>query len=154
MDIKKVLVISLVLIMIVLSSSIVSAGWFDNGVNVNGIEFNLPDGYKEAEGNNFADNYLSMGYKGETGIYEDENGNLIWISVLNENPEGTELSLDDIVVSATDFEDLKNNTEIAGKTGISYKFSTPSQNAFVYVEDGKLIDIRVPDGVNFEDIIK
>lgn len=153
MNMKKIMLFSAILIIAISSLSIVSAGWFDSGVSVNGIDFNLPDGYKEVEGNNYVDNYLSMGYKGESGVYEDDNGHIIWISVLDKNSEGKAVSFGDMVVSSTDFKNLKNTT-ISGKTGTSYEYSSPTQKAFVYVEGDKLVDIRVPGSVNFEDIIK
>ena len=155
MDFKRTLMISLLLITILALASTVSAGLFDGSAAVNGVKFNIPDGFYERGNDNVADNYLNMGYNGECGVYRDDLGNMIYIDVLDQNPEGTALSLSDVIYPAFDFYDLDNTADIAGKRGISYKYNTTFgvMKAFVYLENGKLIDIQVPDSVNFEDII-
>ena len=50
MDKKRILLISLVVVMIASSLTIVSAGWFDNFVEADTFKFEKPDGYSGSGG--------------------------------------------------------------------------------------------------------
>ena len=153
---KKIFVLLAILIILCSSICAVSAGWFDNKITVNGMDFNIPEGYEEGSSGPSANKYLILGYTGEYKICHDKGnnyGNEIWITVIDKNPNGTTLSLSDAVFPEK-FRDLKNDT-IGNKTGISYKSSSfPYTKTFVYIVNGKLIEIMVPTDVNIEDIIR
>ena len=53
MDIKRILLVSLVVVMIASSLTIVSAGWFDNFVEADTFKFEKPDGYSGSGGEGF-----------------------------------------------------------------------------------------------------
>ena len=167
MDIKNIVYISLVVAVIVFSASVVSAGWFDSTVEVDGIKFNIPSGYDEGDSSdnsiqryieNEADDYEN--YTVETKVFEKDTDDpehpglahyphYIVISVISDSDD---LSLED-VNNYTDYHDKTVNN----KNGLENKSDSSKLGfeEFYYVDNGKLIKIYLydPDGIEFENII-
>jgi hypothetical protein len=161
MNIKNIVFVSLVLLVIFSSLSMISAGLFDFGpqtVDIDGVNFTIPEGYEEIEPNNFnvetvddiSEDYKD--FKVDTKVFEktedspDHSGMAVIchdviVSVISDSKD---LTLDD-VVDGSDFE----KTTIGDKSGLL------SEGSFYYVEDGKLVNIIFlnADDLKHEDII-
>lgn len=161
---KKRIILILIIVLISLSClSVVNAGLTGNTINVKGIDFNIPGGWKEGDlAFSVYDTYdaKTVQYQGEI-----DKTTRIFITVAEKSPSGHSLSLSDADIPDS-HTNLKNTT-IAGKTGMTYDDSgmydgggpgTESKfqeiHGFVYMDHGKLVDIRIPRDMSFEEIIK
>lgn len=147
MNIKRILLISFVVLAILASFTVVSAGLFDSGkTTVNGIEFNV-DGFKESS---LSDKELSERYPAiivsndsnvESKAFKDDNagsrGNLV-IRVYD-NPNEN-LSLSNIKFQSISNDLEKDNWTNANKEGIRARIGEIEE--FAYIQDGKLVVLR------------
>ena len=153
MNLRRILLISVVALAIICSCSIVCAGESPlNGwhtVNFDGFNFNIPNGYQEISPNesglHFAELNLSSGMNIEYKVFRNTNKNCVVISVLSGPNNLTLNNADDIYYSS--YGPFSNKT-VNGKPGLT----SQNNRTFLYVEDGKIICVH-PWNENIENII-
>ncbi|WP_407430902.1 hypothetical protein [Methanobrevibacter sp.] len=136
MNIKRILLISIVMLAILASFSVVSAGLFDSGkTTVNGIEFNV-DGFKDMGTDGLPPIIVSDGSNVETKCFNDDNGQHLTIRVYD-NPNKN-LSLSNITYQGVSSDSKPINSSHGGKDGIEVKGGHGIVE-FAYIQDGKLV---------------
>ena len=168
MNIKKILCISLVAVAIVFSLSVVSAGWFDSTIDVDGIQFNIPSGYDEGNTSDYSiERYIEgveedyENYSVDTKVFEKDTPDpqhpgvavyphYIVISVIS---DAEDLSLENV----TNYTELSDKT-VNNKEGLINSSDTSygkDLSEFYYVENGKLVRIYLydPGDIGLENII-
>ena len=150
MNIKKILIISIVLIAIASTISFVTAGGSDS-IEVNGINFNLGD-FKEAGSDSSVDSiFTSLGYNSENKIIKNGNDKKVVIQVV-ENSSG-DVPVDRVLMLKNANFEVSNKT-YGGKEGICLTNSNDRfSGIFGYADNGKLV-ILYGNPENFDDIIK
>ena len=159
MNIKKVLLFTVVLMIAISSLSIVSAGLFDFGqeniINVGGNQFNIPSDFKLVKN----DSWTNNGQNISQVLYK--NGEKQCIITVVENFTGTLPENSSVVLISGSYvvgagPVQINNTIVGLKAGKT--FSTASgvyvHHTFEYVENGKLIVITVPEETSFQVIMR
>ena len=110
------------------------------GTSVNGVSFNIPDGYK-------SDNYVTSQWENpnvknyEVKGYSNDYGDTIAIVV-------SDVSKNANIYSVTDGKPIT----IHGKEGVIQYFS--GKPVFMYIENGKYIGISAPDKSTINEIIR
>ena len=150
MNIKRILLISIALLVVLASFSVVSAGLFDFDNKIDGIEFNITM-FKNADGELPA-MVIVDGAHVEKKNYKDDDGDSLEIRVYS-NPNKN-LSLNDIIINS-DSKDLKvNNSTIRGYDCMEYVHKKDIE--VVYAKDGKLVVLHgrstsmVGDQISFD----
>lgn len=160
MNLKKVLLFTVLLMIAISSLSIVSAGLFNFGqeniVNVGGNQYNIPSDFKLERNDSWMDN----GEKINQVAYK--NGEEQCIITVVENFTGTLPSNNSAIFINGSYvvggvPPVQINDTIVGlKSGKT--FFTASgvyvHHTFEYVENGKLIVITVPEKMSFQEIIR
>ena len=165
---KKILIVGVVLLAICIFISAVSAeGWnfdfsssessntdggqvkLENGkLNLQGIDFTIPDGYKENE----SERKLADDAKQVT-----EGAKMSICSFLNGDKEITTKVYfsDKQFDKITPTDDNNEEKTIAGHEGVYYpnmfKDNTPT---FQFLKDGKIVEVNAPDDATLESVIK
>ena len=147
MNIKRLLLIFLILVAAVASLSIVSA---DNSVKVGGIDFNIPDGFSEDKAYAkdgikvlYADQFHTNGYMKEF----DNGGSNIGIRVMEFN------STDEVKkVYEFDKDRIGGTKSINGKDGV-YGETGDGFASFSFCKDKKYVIVSTNDESLFEKVI-
>lgn len=137
---KKILTLLLV-VAVATTVTFVSAA---ETVTVNGLEFNIPDGYSLTTDQFSVSAY---GQDGDSALLENTNGDAVLIGVLDNNDN---LNLGDID-SLSDSSGQHTNKTIAGHEGL---FKQGEKAVFIYLEDSKIVVISASDESSIETMIK
>ena len=163
MNIKKIVLIAVILMIAISSLSMVSAGWFDflnpGKTTVNGIEFNVT-GFKEFTsdaglGQGVLKKVIigSEGAHSEIKSFEDENGNSLVICVYD-NPNKN-LTLDKIQFNGVSSNVKIKNATNGGKDGLYLSIPSDAHHSaseFAYIEDGKLVVLHIEQSKSSKNI--
>lgn len=145
MNLKRVLLISLILIALAASLTVVSA---DKAIKIDGVNFNIPDGFEENKSSSvdgieltYANEYDAKGYG---KLFSDGNDEII-IMILE--PES---------VSADDLNEFDVSRGCTSKTinGIEGLYSGDGEDfSFSFIEDGKYCVITASNEGLFESVV-
>ena len=140
MNTKKIILITVILMIAISSLSMVSAGLFDSGkTKVNGIEFNV-DGFKDMGTEGMPAIIVSDGSHVESKSFNDNNGKHLTIRVYD-NPNGN-ISLSNLSFKGVASNNIKpTNETFGGKDGIQIRGSNNIVE-FAYIQDGKLVVLQ------------
>lgn len=134
--------LTLLLIMVVAAATITVASAAET-VTVNGLEFNVPDGFKTPQELGQMD-YVAYNGEGKIAFLDSDDGSSILIGVLD-NKGG--VSSDDIKNSNSSYQDKT----IAGKDGIIA--DNGKTLSFIYIENDKLMTIYAPTEALLEETL-
>ena len=128
---RKILMALLFLIIAAATTSVV----FATPATVNGIEFNIPDGYTPRNGTDYNANVM--------GLYHSSDDSLLMIIVYN---------------NQTAFEEISHNSSyvprnISGHEGYTY-VNSENVTFFTFVENSKTVVIGTHNGNILESLIK
>lgn len=137
---KKILTLLLVIV-VAATITFVSAA---DTATVNGIEFNVPDGYSLVTDQFTVSAY---GQDGDSAMFENANGDGILIGVLDNKDN---LNLGDID-SLSDSSGQYTNKTIAGKEGI---LTQNEKTVFIYLDSDKIVVMSAVDEPTIEAMIK
>ena len=139
MNIKKILLISIVALAILASFSAVNAGLFDSGkTTVKGIEFNV-DGFKDMGTEGLPAIIVSEGSNVESKSFNDDSSHHFTIRVYD-NPNGN-ISLSNLKFQGVSSDGFKpENKTYGNKEGI--EVSSGNTVEFAYIQDGKLVVLQ------------
>ena len=153
---KKVLVL-LSLFLVVASVASVSAfnvsdlflsGSATNNATVEGINFNLPDGFSEVDSSSAKNEILNNSYLDlnmSTQVFMNDKGDNIEISV----SDSSLIKADDSIAETVSMGG--NQTQINGVNG--YNFDVAGYSGFTYAKDGKLVVVSASDKELLKDVI-
>lgn len=147
---KKLIFTCLVILLAIISLSSASAFWpFDSGsdVTVNGVNFHLPDGFKEVE-----QETLNTTNYNEAFTYEnDENNEFIKIAVMDFDGDANSL-----------YDTFSNQgyqkKVIDGKEGYGMVFTPGPRYGFYYLDNNKYVILDIPfvyaeEGMQHEELL-
>lgn len=138
---RKLLTLLLIMVVAAATITVVSAA---ETVTVNGVEFNVPDGFKsQPESDQMS--YVAYNGEGKIAFLDSDNGTAVILGVLDNNGG---VSLDDIKNSNSSYIDKT----IAGKDGIIA--DNGKTLSFIYIENDKLMTIYAPTESLLEETIK
>ena len=153
---KKVLVL-LSLFLVVASMAAVSAfnvsdlflsGSATKNATVEGVNFNLPDGFSEVDASSSKNEVLNNSYLDlnmSTQVFMNDKGDNIEISV----SDSSLIKADDSIAETISMGGIK--TQINGVDG--YNFDVAGYSGFTYAKDGKLVVVSASDKELLNDVI-
>lgn len=147
MNFKRLLLIGLILVAVAASLSVVSA---DSSVKVDGIDFNIPDGFSENK--TLEQNGVNSTYNNQTPVqvfmkgFSKGNDAIVIIVMEFNSPDDVKKVQDDLK------EEINTTKTINGKEGI-YETDETGSVSFGYAQDKCLVMIVSTDGSLLESII-
>ena len=147
MNFKRLLLIGLILVAVAASLSVVSA---DSSVKVDGIDFNIPDGFSENK--TLEQNGVNTTYNNQTPVqvfmkgFTNDNGAIVIIVMEFNSPDDVKKVQDDLK------QEINTTKTINGKEGV-YEKDESGSATFTYGQDKCLIMVVSTDDSLLESII-
>jgi hypothetical protein len=116
----------------------------DNNVNVSGIDFNIPDGFKELDNESFENDNPLVDYNTSSKTFMNNSGDVIILSV----SFSSDIPVDDNFAKEASLGG--NKTTINGVEG--YESTDPNFYDFTFAKDEKLVIISASDKELINDI--
>ena len=132
MDKKKILLFAVILIIAISALSAVSAA---EKINLLGIDFSIPDGYKESPNSVKLENHVSCIYTNELN-----DSDIIKIIIYDKEKDFNNYSS----------YSKMNKTTIGGHEGYIHNTSNLNLTTFEYITDGKTVQISANNEKNIE----